>query len=107
MEDKLRCCTVRHLIGDMNICPLVCGLSYIDNRGLIPIQTDMLNVLANSTNINLQPSDSMRWSPAVTATKTVGAVRVYPKVAGLAIWSEICKCYSSLPLGAVAQLFCE
>jgi hypothetical protein len=26
---------------------------------------------------------------------------VYPKVSGLAAWSENCKWYSSLPLGAV------
>jgi len=28
-------------------------------------------------------------------------MRVYPKVSGLATWSENCKWYSSLPLGAV------
>jgi hypothetical protein len=33
--------------------------------------------------------------------------RVYPKVSGLAAWSENCKWYSSLPLGAVISLFCE
>jgi hypothetical protein len=27
--------------------------------------------------------------------------RVYPKVSGLAVWSENCKWYTSLPLGAV------
>jgi len=32
---------------------------------------------------------------------------VYPKVSGLADWSENCKWYSSLPLGAVVSLFCE
>jgi len=31
---------------------------------------------------------------------------VYPKVSGLAVWSENCKWYSSLPLGVVL-LFCE
>jgi hypothetical protein len=31
----------------------------------------------------------------------------YPKVSGLAAWSENCKCYSSLPIGAVISLFCE
>jgi hypothetical protein len=31
--------------------------------------------------------------------------RVYPKVSGLAAWSEICKWYSSLPLGVVVSLF--
>jgi len=33
--------------------------------------------------------------------------RVYPKVSGLAAWSENCKWYSSLPLCAVISLFCE
>jgi hypothetical protein len=33
--------------------------------------------------------------------------RVYSKVSGLAAWSENCKWYSSLPLGAVVLLFCE
>jgi hypothetical protein len=33
--------------------------------------------------------------------------REYPKVSGLAAWSENCKWYSSLPLGAVVSLFCE
>jgi hypothetical protein len=35
------------------------------------------------------------------------ATRVYPNVSGLAAWSENCKWYSSLPLGAVVWLFCE
>jgi hypothetical protein len=30
-----------------------------------------------------------------------GGSRVYPKVSGLASWSENCKWYGSLPLGAV------
>jgi hypothetical protein len=33
--------------------------------------------------------------------------RVYPKDSGLAAWSENCKWYSYLPLGAVVSLFCE
>jgi hypothetical protein len=33
--------------------------------------------------------------------------RVYPKVSGQAAWSENCKWYSSLPLGAVVSLFYE
>jgi hypothetical protein len=31
----------------------------------------------------------------------------YPKVPGLAAWSENCKWYISVPLGAVVSLFCE
>jgi len=33
--------------------------------------------------------------------------RVYPKVSGLATWSENYKWYSSLPLDAVVSLLCE
>jgi hypothetical protein len=33
--------------------------------------------------------------------------RVFAKVSGLAAWSENCKCYSSLLLGALVSLFCE
>jgi hypothetical protein len=33
--------------------------------------------------------------------------RVYPKLSGLVAWSENCKWYSSLPLGAVVSPFCE
>jgi len=33
--------------------------------------------------------------------------RVHPKVSGLAAWSENCKRYSYLPLGAVVSLSCE
>jgi len=32
---------------------------------------------------------------------------VYPKVSGLAAWSENCKWYSSLPLSATVSLFRE
>jgi hypothetical protein len=32
---------------------------------------------------------------------------VYPKVSVLAAWSEKCKWYTALPLGAVVSLFCE
>jgi len=38
---------------------------------------------------------------------SVRNTRVYPKVSGLAAWSENCKWYSSLPLSAVVALFCE
>jgi hypothetical protein len=33
--------------------------------------------------------------------------RLYPKVSGLASWSEKCKWYSSLPPGADISLFCD
>jgi hypothetical protein len=34
-------------------------------------------------------------------------MRLYPKISGLASWSENCKWYSSLRLVAVGSLFCE
>jgi hypothetical protein len=37
----------------------------------------------------------------------IRCTRVYPEVSGLASWSENCKWYGSLPLGAVISLFCE
>jgi len=44
-----------------------------------------------------------RKIPALAGNLT----RVYPKFSGLAAWSEDCKWYSPLPLGAVISLFCE
>jgi hypothetical protein len=38
---------------------------------------------------------------------TLQNTRVYTKVSGLAVWSENCKWYSSLPLRAVVSLFYE
>jgi hypothetical protein len=39
--------------------------------------------------------------------KAWNCTRVYPKVSGLAAWSENCKWYSSLSLDAVVSLLCE
>jgi len=41
------------------------------------------------------------------ALSTHTTTKLYPKVSGLAEWSENCKWYSSLLLGAVASLFNE
>jgi hypothetical protein len=40
-------------------------------------------------------------------TPTASQTRMYPKISGLAAWSENYEWYSSLPLGAVVSLFCE
>jgi len=40
----------------------------------------------------------------ITAHDVRAYTRVYPKVSGLVAWSESCKWYSSLPLGAVLSL---
>jgi hypothetical protein len=42
-----------------------------------------------------------------TSTFKSNNTGVYPKVSGLAAWSENWKWYSSLPLGTVISLFCE
>jgi hypothetical protein len=42
-----------------------------------------------------------------TSRNTLQHTRMYPKVSGLAAWSENYKYYSSLPVGAVESLFCE
>jgi hypothetical protein len=42
-----------------------------------------------------------------TVIKRLKVTRVYPKVSGLAAWSDNCKWYSSLPLVAVVSLFYE
>jgi hypothetical protein len=54
----------------------------------------------------------MRLLPSSVVSKiddnTTGqCTGVYPEVSGLAAWSENCKWYSSLPLGAVVSLLCE
>jgi hypothetical protein len=46
-------------------------------------------------------------SPTYSKVRQTQHTRVYPEVSGLAVWSENCKWYSSLPLGAVVSLFCE
>jgi hypothetical protein len=46
----------------------------------------------------------------ITEYETVSLLsyfRVYPKVSGLAAWSENCKWYSCVPLVAVVSLFYE
>jgi hypothetical protein len=40
------------------------------------------------------------WKIEVTKDSGTGMTYVYPKVSGLAAWSENCKRYSSLPLSA-------
>jgi hypothetical protein len=48
-----------------------------------------------------------KYSPQHPVLKHPQSTRVYPKVSGLAAWSENCNWYSSLPLDAVVSLFCE
>jgi hypothetical protein len=57
-----------------------------------------------------------KWPPKFMKLATLSTLRrlfwqihtrVYPKVSGLAAWSENSKWCSCLPLGAVVSLFCE
>jgi hypothetical protein len=48
------------------------------------------------------------WSENPKVKKSAGRLtRVYPKVFELVAWSENCKLYSCLPLGAIVSLFFE
>jgi len=50
--------------------------------------------------------NSVNGSNGVAKTWKIMNTRVYPKVSGMAAWSENCKWHSSLPVGAVVSLFC-
>jgi hypothetical protein len=55
----------------------------------------------------------MSQKKVATLQEAIGEVilrkvtRVYPKVSGLAAWSENCKWYSYVPLCVVVSLFCQ
>jgi hypothetical protein len=53
---------------------------------------------------NFKESDPRMWHRLKNNIKNT---RAYPKVSGLAAWSENCKWYNSLPLGAIVSLFFE
>jgi hypothetical protein len=47
------------------------------------------------------------WTTKGKVERPNSSTRVYPKVSGLAAWSENSKWYSSVLLGAVVSLFCK
>jgi hypothetical protein len=55
----------------------------------------------------LRQAEITRATDSTPACLILLKKRVYPKVSGMATWSENCKWYSSLPLGAIVSLFCE
>jgi hypothetical protein len=57
-----------------------------------------------TTFVNIVSSKADQW---LNEWNELQAHTVYPKVSGLAAWSENCKWYSYLPLNAVTLLFCE
>jgi hypothetical protein len=64
------------------------------------------NKFVSATNIQTNIKTNMVCN--ITKKKVlIDSTRVYPKVYGLAFWSENFKRYSSLPLVSVVSLFCE
>jgi hypothetical protein len=57
--------------------------------------------------ILLKPPKYLIYSKRLFIGNMVTNTRVYPKVSGLAVWSENCKWYGSLPLDTVSWFFCE
>jgi len=47
------------------------------------------------------------FASTISSFRVKKKMGVYPKVSRLAAWSQNCKWYSSLPLGAGVSLFCE
>jgi hypothetical protein len=62
-------------------------------------------ILSND-NSSAWPTAGRRIYPSNSSTQ-IQHMNMYPKVSGLAAWSENCKWYSSLPLDAGVSLFCE
>jgi hypothetical protein len=61
-----------------------------------------------SQHFPVQEPVKQQWSFPRTYTALVShCTRMYPEVSGLTAWSENCKRYSFLPLGAVVSLFRE
>jgi hypothetical protein len=54
-----------------------------------------------------EETEENQQNTVYTVHSYVAYTRVYPKVSGLTAWSEYCKWYGSLALGAVVSLFCE
>jgi hypothetical protein len=62
-----------------------------------------LNVILSSApkSFRLHILKYFKYNRDIIKTLREEHTRVYPKVSGLAAWSENCEWYSSLPLGAV------
>jgi hypothetical protein len=65
------------------------------------------NLLDDLLPIQMLLMVNMNCTVGKNLTGPLTYTRVYPKVSGLAAWSENCKWYSSLPQGADVSLFCE
>jgi hypothetical protein len=60
-----------------------------------------------STNLSNGAGQQNGIAPETYSTNLYMNTKEYPKVSGLAAWSENCEWYSSLPLDAVVSLFCD
>jgi hypothetical protein len=58
------------------------------------------NLYSSPDIVRVITSGKIRWDGQANT-------RVYPKVSGLAAWSENCKWYSYMSLNVVVSLFCE
>jgi len=66
----------------------------------------MFQLKSKTVMLNPRPARSRWYFIKYTSSLRRHYTRVCPKVSGLVAWSENCKWYSSLPLGAVVSLFC-
>jgi hypothetical protein len=78
----------------------------ICEQGNEPSVSKCRNVI-ELNNYKVFKEDTASINQSVRLSVTQIRTRVYPKVSGLAAWSESCKWYSPLSLGAVVSLFCE
>jgi hypothetical protein len=97
------CATERAELSGLTVTGLHIQL-HMKNLSTSQISVDVLYTrIHNVVRSNASLLQSLLYVTLILIVNT----RVYPEVSGLAVWSENCKWYSSLPLGAVVSLFCE
>jgi hypothetical protein len=80
----------------VSFCSANCNATYVCNESTMRIPEERI------------PNNALVLQNGVhRSTHVYLYMRVYPKVSGVATWSENCKWCSSLALGAVVSLFCE
>jgi hypothetical protein len=83
-----------------------CGGKEKNSQPLPGLEPPIMQSVTQRHNIELSRFLSYARSPRKIICEYC-YTRVYPKVSGLAAWSENCKWYSSLPLDAIVSLFSE
>jgi hypothetical protein len=87
-------------LWDENQLAVIPNMKNISNHWTEMFHSSSVNVL--TAKMTQSTSNKVRFD-----CMCLSCTRVYPKVSGLDAWSENCKWYSSLPLGALMSLFCE